>query len=92
MKSIKKFEEYELDVDGGEIAEEYVKLIISEFIDKKNDETLESVYADVIRDDQLDDEQEYIIKNELQDYAYTLFEQSKNIRKLIEIDSKKYNI
>lgn len=91
MKKVKKFEEYTLDVDG-EIAIEYVKLIISKYIDKKNDESLESVYADVIKGDDLDKEQAYIIKNEMQDYLYNLFEDAKKIRSLIEIEKDKYNI
>ena len=52
MKSIKKFEEYELDVDGGEIAEEYAKVIISKYIED-GENTLEYVYNSVIRGDEL---------------------------------------
>lgn len=91
MKKIKKFEEYELDVDGGEIAQEYAKLIISTYIDRTN-ETIESVYAEVIKGDQLDEDQAYIIKQELQDYLYNLYEESSKIRKIIDIDAKKYNL
>ena len=88
---IKKFEKYEFDLDN-EISKEYVKLIISTYIDKKNDETLESVYADIITGDELDEDRAYIIKNELQDYLYELFKEAKDIKKIIEIDAKKYNL
>ena len=91
MESIKKFEEYELDYEN-EMSEEYAKLILSTYIDKKNDESLESVYADIIRDDETAVEHEYIIKNNLQDYLYNLYSEAKNIRKIIDIDSGKYNM
>ena len=89
---IKKFEEYTLDIDGGEIAEEYAKLILSTYIDKKDGESLESVYKDIIVGDQLDEDQAYIIKNTLQDYLYTLFDEAKDIRKILDIESTKYNL
>lgn len=88
---IKKFESYTIDNDG-DIAEEYSKLIISTYIDKKDDETLESVYAEIVKGDDLDEDQAYIIKNELQDYLYRLYEESTKIRPIIEIDASKYNI
>lgn len=91
MKKVKQFEEYTLDLDGN-ISEEYAKLIISTYIEKKDDETLESVYADIINGDELDEDQAYIIKNELQDYLYNLYEEAKNIRKIIEIDANTYNL
>jgi len=91
MKHIKIFEKYELDFDS-DIGEEYAKLIISTYIDKKNDETLESVYCDIIKKDKLAEYQEYIVKNILQDYLYELFEKSKEITNVIEIETKKYNI
>lgn len=44
MKNIiKKFESYEIDMEG-EIAEEYAKLIISTYLDKKYNTTLEQVF------------------------------------------------
>lgn len=88
---IKKFEKYELDLDG-EIAEEYAKLIISTYLDKKNDESLESVFAEIIRKDELGEDEEYIIKNILQDYLYNLFEDASKIKKVHEIEAKKYNL
>ena len=87
---IKKFESYKLGDD--DITIEYCKLIISTYIDKQDDETLESVYADIIKGDELDDDQAYIIKNELQDYLYNLFQDAKKIRPIIEIEASKYNI
>ena len=92
---LRKFEEYTIDIDNGDdISKEYVKLIISTYLDKKENEneTLESVYADIINKDELDEDQAYIIKNELQDYLYNLYEEAKNIREIIEIDANKYNV
>ena len=87
---IKKFESYKLGDD--DITIEYCKLIISTYIDKKDDETLESVYADIVKGDELDENQAYIIKNELQDYLYNLFEDAKKIRPILKIAASKYNI
>jgi len=89
---LKKFEEYTLDIDSGEIAQEYCKLIISTYLDKKNDETLESVYAKIIIGDEIEEGNAYIIKNEMQDYLYNLYEEAKKIRKIIEIEKDKFNI
>ena len=88
---LKKFEEYTLDVDG-DIAEEYAKLIVSKYIDKKNDESLESVYATIIKGDEIEEGNAYIIKNTLQDYLYNLYEEASKIRKIIEIEKDKFNI
>ena len=90
--NLKKFEEYEIDNDGDNIAIEYAKYIISEYLDKKNDETLESVYSEIIKGDKLDEELEYIIKNELQDYLYNLYENARKIRKIIKITADKYKL
>jgi hypothetical protein len=95
MNKIKKFfEQYNLDVDSDSgIAEEYVKLIISTYIDKQNDGvTLEKAFIDVITGDELDDSHVYIIKNELQDFLYNLYEDAKKIREVVEIDANKYNL
>jgi len=92
MKIVKKFEEYTIDLDGGDISYEYTKLIISTYIDKKDEVTLESVYADIIKGDDLDEDQAYIIKNTLQDYLFELYEESRNIRPIVEIDANKYNV
>ncbi len=68
------------------------KLIISTYLDKKNDETLESVYAKIIIGDEIDKGSAYIIKNELQDCLYNLYEDAKKIRSIIEIEKDKFNI
>ena len=88
---IKKFESYTIDTDD-DISIEYAKLIVSAYIDKKDDESLESVYAEIVKGDELEEDQAYIIKNELQDYLYKLFEEAKKIRPIIEIEASKYNI
>lgn len=90
---IKKFnEKYELDLDYGDISEEYCKVIISTYLDKKSEETLESVFAEIAKRDNLEEDQEYIIKNTLQDYLYNLFEEAKEIRTLQQIEQNKYNL
>jgi len=94
MKSVKKFEEYEMDTDYGEIANEYSKLIVSRYIDKKedDDETLESVLAQVVEDDELEEEQQMWIISELQDYLLKLYRESKKVRTLLNIKANKYNL
>ena len=89
---LKRFEKYQLDIDSGEIDQEYCKLIISTYLDKKNDETLESVYAKIIIGDEIEEGNAYIIKNEMQDYLYNLYEEAKKIRSIIEIKKDKFNI
>jgi hypothetical protein len=91
MKNIKKFEEYKFEYDD-DIATEYTKLIVSKYIDKKNEETLESVYYDVVKGDDLDEDQAYIIKNTMQVYLYNLYLESKDIKTIIGIEANKYNI
>ena len=91
MKIVKKFEEYEMDLDGGDIVDEYVKLIISTYIDKSESETLESVYKNIIEREYIE-EQEYIIKDGLIKYLKNLYEDSKKIREIYAIDADKYNI
>lgn len=45
---IKKFEKYNIDIENGDIPEEYAKLIISAYIDKDLDDiSLEDVFADI---------------------------------------------
>jgi len=95
MKIRKFFEQYELDVDGdGGIAEEYVKLIISTYIDKQHLEhvTLEKVYRDVVKGDDLDESQCEIIRDELKIYITFLLRYAKQIRKIFEIDAEDYNL
>ncbi len=56
MKKIKTFEKYNnFDAEySGDISEEYAKLIISEFIDRQDEtSTLESVYAEIIKGDEI---------------------------------------
>ena len=92
-KLIKKFEEYTLDVDTGDMAEEYAKLILSTYIDKQDGESLESVYKEVIVGDKLDDqEQEEVIKTALTHYLHKLYKDSKYIRNVLDIESNKYNL
>jgi hypothetical protein len=90
----KTFEEYkDFDVEySGDISEEYAKMIISEYIDKKDDSTLESVYAEIIKGDQLDEDQEIMIQESLTNYLKQLYKDSKKIRNVVEIDSNKFNI
>ena len=91
MNVVKKFEKYTIDMEE-DMSTEYVKLIISTYLDKGDESTLESVYADIIKGDELDENIAYIIKNELQDYLFELYTDSENIRTIVEIDANKYNI
>lgn len=91
MKSVKKFEEYELDLENSNFTNEYAKLIISTYLDKKDDETLESVYAEIIEGDELEEQQNLIIR-ELQMYLLVLWKESKKVRTLINISANKYNL
>ena len=90
---IKKFnEKYDLDIDGDEITIEYAKVIISAYIDKKNEESLESVFLDVIKGDDLDDDRAEMIKVELLDYLKNLYNDARVIRKIHEIEADRYNL
>jgi len=90
---LKKFEKYIVDIDGGDdISLEYAKLIISTYIDNSNNESLESVYADIIKGDDLDEEQEAMIQESLTFLLKNWYIASKNIRKVVEIDKDKFNI
>ena len=90
---IKKFnEKYKIDEEG-EISEEMAKFILSEYLDKKLDSaTLEDVFRDIIDTDELDEDQEYIIKQELIELTYNIAQQANKIRKKIKIDTDKYNL
>ncbi len=95
MKNIKTFEKYEnFDAEySGDIAEEYAKLIIAEFIDRQDDiSTLESVYAEIIKGDELDEDQQLMIHESLIRYLKDLHKDAKKIRTLEEIESEKYNL
>jgi len=76
---IKKFEKYTIDFDGDDLGTEYSKLIISTYLDKKDDSTLESVYAEIVKEHNID-------------YIYNLYDDATRIRKIVEIEAKKYNI
>jgi len=93
---IRKFnEKYEIDLDG-DIAREYAKLIISEFLDRENDEiTLEDIYKENLEDfieDDDDDFREDIIKAEIIEVLDMLKIQARKIRRLMDIDIQKYNL
>ena len=94
----KTFEEYkDFDAEYSDLAKEYAKLIISTYIDKKDEDyTLEYVFADIIEGDELHEDQEIMIKESLTDYLENLLEESKKIRDVDEIQSdrneKKFNI
>jgi len=91
---IKKYKEnYKMDQEEGDIAEEYAKFILSEYLDKHIDGvTLEDVFRSVVDVDELDEDQEYIIKQELMDLSYNIVQGAKKIRKKLEIDTDKYNV
>jgi len=89
---IKKFEKYEIDQEY-EIGEEYAKFIISQFMDRESGgSTLESIYAEIVKGDDLDEVQEEIIRHEIIEYAKHIYDDAKKIRELQEIDADKYNL
>ena len=94
MKNIKTFEKYKnFDAEYSDIAEEYAKLIISEFIDRQDDvSTLESVYAEIVKGDELEEDQAIMIKESLVDYLSSLSQEAENIRDIEEIEAEKYNL
>jgi len=88
---IKNFEKYRFDIDS-DIAEEYVKIIISKYIDLKLDgKTLENIYYDTITIDHME-EQEDIIKQEILNFIKNLYSEANKIRTIEEIDASKYNL
>lgn len=94
MKIQKFNEKYNnFNSEYSDITEEYAKLIISEFIDKQDDvSTLESVYANTIKLDGLDEDQAIMIREGLIDYLKQLVEDAENIRDIEEIEAEKYNL
>ena len=94
MKVQKFNEKYNnFNSEYSDITEEYAKLIISEFIDKQDDvSTLESVYANTIKLDDLDEDQAIMIREGLIDYLKQLVEDAENIRDIEEIEAEKYNL
>lgn len=94
MKHLRQFEKYDFNVeDGEEITVEYTKLIISTYLDSRDEnKTLEYVYYDIIKSDGLDEDQEIMIKDELENYLENLYDEAKAIRTIEEIDEEKYNL
>ncbi len=93
MKIRKFFEQYELDLDNGEIGEEYAKMIISKFIDKDADgSTLEQIYKDVVKADNLDEDQAFFVRQDLIIYTKDLLNQAQKIRDIYKIDAETYNL
>ena len=92
MENIKKFEKYKMDIEGGEIAEEYVKYIVSKYIDSYEDTTLEEVYVDLVKRDDLDETQADIIRHELLSYTASLYNEAKKVRNILTINAEKYNL
>jgi hypothetical protein len=89
---IKKFEKYNIDIENVDIPEEYAKLIVSQYIDTDLDNiSIEDIFADIIKSDQLYDQAD-IIKQEMLTYIKKLFNDTRKIRSIEEIDAQKYNI
>ena len=89
---IQKFEKYSMDMDNGDIAEEYAKLIISQFIDTDEKFNLEGVFIDTIKIDNLDEDNANMIKQGMINYLEYLLICAKKIRMMHEIDAEKYNV
>lgn len=92
MKDIKRFEKYKMDIDQGDLGEEYAKYVVSKYIDSPDNITLEKVYADLVNKDNLDESQAYIIKNEILVYISYLLNEAKKIRDILTINAEKYNL
>lgn len=90
---IRKFnEKYKLDLED-DIGTEYAKYIISKFIDKENDgASIESIYKEVIEDEDLDEHQAEIVKYMIETWLSNTLKFAKKIRPLFQIDSDKYNL
>ncbi len=89
---IKKFENYNFNYNE-DISTEYAKYILSKYMDDEidNNISLEEVYVDTIKKDELND-QATIIKYELISYLENLLEKAKDIRSIYKIDANKYNL
>jgi len=90
---IKRFnEKYEIEYENN-IAIEYAKCILSEFIDKINDDiTLEEVYFDFIKGDDLEQDQADMIKSELMRLLLDTLKEAKTLREIHKIEAEKYNL
>lgn len=92
---VQKFEKYKWNIDSGNIATEYAKVIISKYIDEETDTSVadfERIYLNVINGDELDTDQADIIKSEMIEYLEYLTKNAKKIRPLHEIEAEKYNL
>jgi len=93
---IKKFEQYKFDDDNDNIGAEYAKIIISKFID--NDTTfskkltLENILHEIVKDEELDESQQYIIIQELIDYTHTLNSNANQVKTIFESEQEKFNL
>lgn len=88
---IKNFEKYRFDIDS-DVAEEYVKIIISKYIDLKLDgKTLENIYYDTVTIDHMEEQQD-IIRQEIFNFIKDLYSEANKIRTIEEIDASKYNL
>lgn len=102
MKIDKFNEKYEMDTDfKSEISTEYAKLILSEYIDKYDDEddnkdSLQKVYVNIIKNDELDESQELMIIESLEDFTTELINYVKKLKTVEEYNLnqnvEKYNV
>lgn len=94
MKINRFNEKYNIDLDSDDIAIEYAKHIISEFIDKENEGiTLEKVFYDIVKGDEIDKiEMESHVKVEIVFYLDYLLKEAKKIRKIPQIEADKFNL
>jgi hypothetical protein len=93
MKINKFNEKYKSDFEN-DISREYAKCILSEFIDKENnDATIEEVYYDFIKGDDLEQHQADMIKSQLMIFLQNTLKETKILRDIYKIEAEKnYNL
>lgn len=96
---IKRFnEKYEVDTDySSGISEEYAKLIVSEYLDRvdKDDNkivTLQDVFNEIIKGDELEEDQEILIIEDLKDLGVDIAKQASKLKTSEEYHASKYNL
>lgn len=95
MKIKKYSEKYEFTYDG-DIATEYAKFIISKFLDEEEEKTLEDIFYEIAKSDDLidegNDDRASFVKDEILLITKQLYDMAKKIRTVDEIAASKYNL
>lgn len=90
---IKKFEEYKFPMEHNDIADEYAKIILSKFIDEDLDDiSMQKIYNDIIKEEELEEDQEKSILDSLYRYSTELAKKASKVKTLISSEASKYNL